>query len=90
MRLTIPSDSKAEIEASTVSGGISNDFGLRVSGHFVGQNLRGELGDGGPRIKLSNVNGHIEIRHASDGRKPSPVRDLSDSDKNKDDDDNGI
>jgi hypothetical protein len=87
MQLTIPSDSKAEIEASTVSGGISNDFGLRVSGHFVGHNLRGELGDGGPRIKLSNVNGHIEIRHASDGRKPSPVRDLSDSDKNKDDDD---
>ncbi len=31
--LTIPSDSKAEIEASTVSGGIDNDFGLHVNNH---------------------------------------------------------
>src|SRR5580704_10838750 len=37
LELTIPSDSKAEIEASTVSGGIENDFGLRVNHHqFVG------------------------------------------------------
>jgi len=87
--LTIPSDSKAEIEASTVSGGISNDFGLHVSGRFVGHNLRRELGSGGPRIKISNVNGHIEIRHAADGRTPSAVKDLSHGDNDKDDDDDG-
>jgi hypothetical protein len=86
VELTIPSDSKAEIEASTVSGGIENDFGLRVNHHrFVGHDLRGELGNGGPRIKLENVNGRIEIRHASDGRTLSPVKDLSHSDKDDDD-----
>ena len=75
--LTIPSDSKAEIEASTVSGGINNDFGLHVNHHsFVGHDLRGELGNGGTHIKLENVNGRIEIRHAQDGRALSPVKDL--------------
>ena len=88
LELTIPSDSKAEIEASTVSGGIENDFGLHVNHHrYVGHDLRGELGNGGPRIKLSNVNGRIEIRHASDGRALSPVKDLSHRDRDNDDDD---
>jgi DUF4097 and DUF4098 domain-containing protein YvlB len=84
VELTIPSDSKAEIEASTVSGGIDNDFGLHVNHHrVVGHDLRGELGSGGPHIKLENVNGRIEIRHASDGRALSPAKDLS----HRDDDD---
>jgi DUF4097 and DUF4098 domain-containing protein YvlB len=87
LEVTIPSDSKAEIEASTVSGGIENDFGLHVNHHsFVGHDLRGELGNGGPRIKLSNVNGRIEIHHASDGRALSPAKDLGHRDKDDDDD----
>ena len=85
VELTIPSDSKAEIEASTVSGGINNDFGLHVNHHqFVGHNLRGELGSGGTRIRLSDVNGGIEIRHAQDGRALSPVKDLSHRDGDDD------
>jgi DUF4097 and DUF4098 domain-containing protein YvlB len=85
--LTIPSDAKAELEASTVSGGINNDFGLHVNHHrFVGHDLRGELGSGGARIKLGNVNGKIEIRHAQDGRTLSPVKDLSHRDHDDDDD----
>jgi DUF4097 and DUF4098 domain-containing protein YvlB len=87
VELTIPSDSKAEIDASTVSGGIDNDFGLHVNHHrFVGHELRGELGSGGTHIKLGNVNGRIEIRHAQDGRALSPVKDLSHRDKDDDDD----
>jgi DUF4097 and DUF4098 domain-containing protein YvlB len=87
--LTMPSDSKAELEASTVHGGISNDFGFRVRNHrIVGHDLHGELAGGGPRIKLSNVNGTIEIHHASDNRTLSPVKDLNrDSDRERDEDD---
>ncbi len=87
--LTIPSDSAAQIEASTVNGGIENDFGLHVSNHHYGpgHNLRGELGSGGPHIKLENVNGHVTIHHANDGRALSPVKDSSRGDKTKDDDD---
>ncbi|HEX8709618.1 MAG TPA: DUF4097 family beta strand repeat-containing protein [Pyrinomonadaceae bacterium] len=67
--LTIPSDANAELKASTVHGGISNDFGLPVRhGEYVGRDLAGQLGQGGPRLRLSNVNGNITIRHAADGR----------------------
>jgi DUF4097 and DUF4098 domain-containing protein YvlB len=87
VHLTIPSDSNAEVEANTVSGGIDNDFGLHVTHrHFVGHDLSGEIGSGGARIKLSNVNGGIEIHHAQDGRTLSPVKDQS----HRDDDDSEI
>ena len=85
--LTMPSDSNAEVEASAVSGDINNDFGLHVNHHrFVGHHLRGELGSGGPHVRLSNVNGRIEIHHAQDGRAVSPVKDLNHRDKDDDDD----
>lgn len=77
LRVTLPSDAKADIKASTISGGISNDFGLAVSRHqFVGQSLHGELGGGGTEVKLSTVNGGIEIRHAGDNRPLSPAKNL--------------
>jgi DUF4097 and DUF4098 domain-containing protein YvlB len=89
--LTIPSDSNAVVEASTVSGGINNDFGMHVDHHhFVGHELRGKLGNGGTYIKLANVNGRVAIHHAQDGRALSPVKDQSNNDRNKDDDDNEI
>lgn len=88
VELTIPSDSNAEIAASTVSGGIENDFGLHVDHGFVGHNLNGELGSGGTYIRLQDVNGRIEIRHANDGRALSPAKDLGHRDHagNNDDD----
>jgi DUF4097 and DUF4098 domain-containing protein YvlB len=87
VEVTLPSDAKAEIEASTVSGGIDNDFGLHNAKHqWVGHNLRGDLGGGGgTKIKVSNVNGHIEIRHANDGKAMSPAKDRG-GDKDEDDD----
>jgi DUF4097 and DUF4098 domain-containing protein YvlB len=89
--LTIPSDSNAEVEASTVSGNINNDFGLHVNHHrFVGHDLRGELGSGGTHIRISNVNGRIEVHHAQDGHAMSPVKDLSGRDKDDDDDGDSI
>src|SRR5215468_2089664 len=86
LELIIPSDSNAEVEASTVSGGISNDFGLHVNHHkFVGHDLRGEIGTGGAHIRLSDVNGRIEIQHAQDGHAMSPVKDRNARDKDDDD-----
>ena len=83
--LTLPSDAKADIEASTVSGSISNDFGIRVANHkWVGHELNGELGGGGTRVRVNNVNGRIEIRHANDNKPLSPAKNL---DRDRDDDD---
>ncbi len=75
VELVLPSDTKADIEATTVHGGIDNDFGLHVNNHrFVGHDLRGEIGGGGTPIRLSNVNGRISVRHANDGKAMSPAK----------------
>lgn len=85
VHLTLPSDAKASIEASTVHGGIDNNFGLHTNNHrWVGHDLRGELGGGGPHIHLNNVNGTIEVRHADDGHAVSPVKDLNGHDDDGD------
>jgi DUF4097 and DUF4098 domain-containing protein YvlB len=61
--LIIPSNAGAQIKASTVHGGITNDFGLTVNdGQYVGHDLSGQIGSGGPRIRLSNVNGSIALK----------------------------
>lgn len=87
VELTVPSDAKARIEASTVHGGIENNFGLHTNDHrWVGHDMRGELGGGGTEIKLSNVNGSIEVRHAGDGRALSPAKDTGKRDHDEDDD----
>jgi len=87
LRLTLPSDVKADVEASTISGRISNDFGLTASRHqFVGNSLRGELGGGGAQVKLSSVNGRIEILRAHDNRPLGPVKNTERGDRDDDDD----
>ncbi len=77
LSVTIPSDSNAVVKAGTVHGGINNDFGLPVrQGDYVGRELYGQIGRGGARIKLGNVNGSVNIRRASDGRGLSPATSL--------------
>src|SRR5260370_27244891 len=62
VKLTIPSDAKAEIEANTVSGDIENDFGLDVNRHrYLGRGMRGELARVRPRIKLEYLSCMTEI-----------------------------
>lgn len=96
LRVTLPSDVRAELKASTVSGNISDDFGLPVTRHqYVGRSLHGQLGGGGTLVKLSNVNGTIEIRHAADNRPLSPAQSLErerdrSSENDRDDDDDEI
>ena len=71
--LIVPSNANATIKASTVHGSISNSFNLKVKhGEYVGHSLDGQLGTGGPRIKLGNVNGAIRINNAQDGLPLSP------------------
>ena len=71
--VVIPSNSNASVRAGTVHGGITNDFGLKIKhGEYVGHSLDGQIGTGGPRIKLGNVNGGIKITHAQDGLPLSP------------------
>jgi len=74
LTLTIPSNANASVRAGTVHGGISTDFGLKVKhGEYVGHSMDGQIGTGGPRIKLGNVNGAIKITHPQDGLPLSPA-----------------
>jgi len=86
--VVIPSDSNVIVRAETIHGAIRNDFGLDVhDGEYVGHSLYGQLGSGGSRIKLGNVNGGITIKRAADGRPLSAAQSLlSQKDKDKDKD----
>jgi DUF4097 and DUF4098 domain-containing protein YvlB len=61
--LVVPSGISADVKASTLHGAITNDFGLQVDdGQYVGHSLSGQIGSGGARIRLNNVNGSIAIK----------------------------
>jgi len=61
--LLVPAGASADVRANTVHGGITNDFGLTVEdGEYVGHNLSGQIGSGGIRVRLNNVNGSIAIK----------------------------
>ncbi len=62
VNLYLPSNASAKISASTVNGGISNDFGLEViKNKYVGSSMQGTLGNGSTEIDLETVNGKINI-----------------------------
>ena len=60
VRLTLPSQTHADVVARTANGSIATDFPLTVQGE-IGKKLEGQLGEGGPPIRLSTVNGSIRI-----------------------------
>jgi DUF4097 and DUF4098 domain-containing protein YvlB len=80
--VVIPSNANASVRAGTVHGLITNDWGIQVKhGEYVGHSLDAQIGNGGPRVKLSNVNGAISIARAQDGRALSPVTSIARLDK---------
>ncbi|HEX6650300.1 MAG TPA: DUF4097 family beta strand repeat-containing protein, partial [Pyrinomonadaceae bacterium] len=86
LTLIIPSNSNASVRAGTVHGDISSGFaGLKVKhGEYVGHSLDGQIGTGGPKIKLGNVNGAIRINNAQDGLPLSPGASVQGDDKDVD------
>ena len=61
--LYVPSGASADVKASTLHGAITNDFGLTVDdGQYVGHSLSGQIGSGGAKVRLNNVNGSIAIK----------------------------
>ena len=63
--LELPEDAGAEVTARNVNGGIETDFPVTVRrAGFLGHQLHGTIGRGGPRLDLSTVNGSIHLRKA--------------------------
>lgn len=62
IRLYLPSNFGAELEASTGNGVIKTDFGLTSDkGRFYGTDLDGKFGDASSNIELESVNGSIKV-----------------------------
>ncbi len=60
VRLTLPAQTHANVVGRTANGSIASDFPLMVQGK-IGKKLEGKLGEGGPPMTLSTVNGSIRI-----------------------------
>lgn len=60
--LEMPEGLNADFRASTVNGSIDSDFDVLVVGKFSPRSLRGRIGNGGPELRLSTVNGSIRLR----------------------------
>ena len=55
-------DIDADVELQTINGRFVTDFPVTISGRIDPRRLRATLGKGGPRIRLSTVNGNVELR----------------------------
>ena len=66
IEVTVPPEFEADLEAATVHGSINidNSFGVQVDKGIVGQKAKGEINQGGERLKLSTVNGNIKLAAA--------------------------
>jgi Toastrack DUF4097 len=61
IKLWLPGDASASLEAHNLSGGIDSEFGRAWRGP-AGHQLHAMMHRGGARIRVSNVNGGISIR----------------------------
>lgn len=63
VELDVASDFGADVEMTTVNGSINTDFPMTLTGRMNPRHLRAHVGaQGGPRIRLTTVNGSIELR----------------------------
>lgn len=70
IEVLLPMDAHADLQADTVSGGISSDFGLPIErGRFPGRHWSAALKGGGTRIRVSNVNGSISLAPVWHGKR---------------------
>ncbi len=60
----LPVQLDADVEASTVNGAIETDYPLVVTGK-LGKHLQGTLGAGGRKVRITTVNGAINLRKTS-------------------------
>jgi DUF4097 and DUF4098 domain-containing protein YvlB len=61
----LPPSISAEFEASTVNGSVESDFSITIQGKMSPRSLRGRIGDGGPMLRMTTVNGSIRLEKGS-------------------------
>ena len=60
-------DLDADVELTTVNGRFHSDYEVTLSGRVDPRHLRARIGRGGRRVRLTTVNGNVELRRRGDG-----------------------
>ena len=63
----LPTALDADVEAHTINGSISSDYPLTPGAKFTSHSLKGTLGRGGREVRITTVNGSIQLKKASSG-----------------------
>lgn len=63
--LRMPAKLNASFDVDTVNGSIRAGYGLQEKKHWpVGHELKAQLGEGGPKVRVNSVNGAVTIESA--------------------------
>ncbi|MFP5353895.1 MAG: DUF4097 family beta strand repeat-containing protein [Gemmatimonadota bacterium] len=62
IEIELPADLDAELDMRTVNGRVSSDFPLTITGRINPRHIRATIGKGGRRLKVSTINGSVDIR----------------------------
>jgi DUF4097 and DUF4098 domain-containing protein YvlB len=62
--LRLPADLNADVRFASLSGELDTDFDLHVERErekWVGSDVRGTIGEGGPRLSFNTVSGDVRL-----------------------------
>lgn len=62
IEVVVPADFSAEVDANSGNGRVVTDFPITIQGRLSPSRLRGTIGNGGRRLRMSTGNGSMEIR----------------------------
>ncbi|MGH9754209.1 MAG: DUF4097 family beta strand repeat-containing protein [Blastocatellia bacterium] len=62
VKIGLPSETNAEIDFRSVNGSVNSDLPITIVGEMKRGQLRGRVGDGGPPITITSVNGGVTLR----------------------------
>jgi hypothetical protein len=61
MTAVLPSNLQAEVQLSTVNGGVRSDFSVSSEGELSKHRLRGQIGNSSREVVLKTVNGNVSL-----------------------------
>ncbi|HYC51994.1 MAG TPA: DUF4097 family beta strand repeat-containing protein [Gemmatimonadaceae bacterium] len=65
VNVSLPANFNGEIDARTGHGEFRSDFEIKVLGRLNPRHIRGTIGEGGRRIRMSTGNGRLELRRGT-------------------------
>ena len=75
MTAVLPAALEADVQLSTVNGGIRSDFAVTTEGELSKHRLRGQIGSSSREVVLKTVNGNVSLlRHSGEETALEPPR----------------